>query len=250
MLKEIIENKLEEVKTLKILDVKRQLPIVNMVSSLKEKPFILEIKRKSPSKGELVKEIDVKEQAKIYEKCFAGGISVLTDKKYFNGQLKDIKEVKSVVSLPVLCKDFIVDEKQIENAYLIGADTILLIVAVLSEKRLRELSQKAYGLGLTVLFEIHEFLEFEKIKNLELQMVGVNSRDLKTMEINLQRSGEVLKKIEGDFLKISESGIKTKKDIEFLTGFGANAFLIGTTLMQTKDKGKLINEFYSAICKE
>jgi indole-3-glycerol phosphate synthase len=247
MLNKIVQNKCEEVKRLKVLKKERIVPLLDMPTFLNQKPFILEIKKKSPSKGVLAENLNIKKQAKEYVKYGCGGISVLTDKKYFNGELEDIAKVKETVFVPVLCKDFVVDEKQIENAFLIGADSILLIVAVLSEKRLFELYKKAIKLGLTVLFEIHQLQEFDKIKHLDLQMVGVNSRDLKTMNINLEKAKSVLKKLNGNFLKVAESGIKTKSHIKEFTKCGANAFLIGTTLMQAKDKERLMNEFYLAL---
>jgi len=247
MLSEIIKHKLEEVKTMSLLEKERKVPLLSFKNSLKEKPFILEIKKKSPSEGVLDNVVDVAARAKMYEKLNSGCISVLADEKYFSGSIQDIETAKKGCDLPILCKDFIVDEIQIENAYLSGADAVLLIVAVLSEGRLKELSSKAKSLGITVLFELHQADEFEKISKLDLQLVGVNARNLKNMKIDIKEGATVLKKINGSFIKVAESGIKTGEDILFLRKSGANAFLIGTTIMKSRDKIKLMQGFYKKL---
>lgn len=247
MLDEIVKYKYEEVKRMILLKIERETPVLGFSSSLEMKPFILEIKKKSPSIGELDKNLNVQSQATLYEKINAGCISVLADEKYFLGGLTDITLVKKSCSLPVLCKEFIVDEIQIENAYLSGADAILLIVAIHSSNRLSELYTRAKKFNLDVLFEIHDYDEFEKIKHFDLNMVGVNSRNLKTMEIDLNKCALIIKKLSGNFKKVAESGIKTKEDITLLKKSGANAFLIGTTIMSSKNKIGLMKNYYGVL---
>jgi len=247
MLEEIIKYKYEEVKSLSLLKIDRKIPVLNFRKSLEKKPFILEIKKKSPSVGILNHSVDVIAQAKLYEELNAGCISVLADNKFFSGSFKDIIKAKLGCSLPILCKEFIVDEIQIENAFLSGADAILLIAAIHSEQRLKELAKKAESLGLAVLFELHQFDEFEKIRKLKLELVGVNSRNLKTMKIDIREGAKVISKLKGEFLLIAESGIKTKDDVLFLINKGADGFLIGTTIMKSENASELMQSFINVL---
>ncbi len=249
-LHDIIEHKKKEIQSLQLFSYERKKDLLNPLEFLKTKPFIAEIKKASPSLGTINSEVDIIKQAQIYESHNAGAISVLTDKKYFKGDLTFLHEVSHNVNIPLLCKDFIISDIQIENAYRAGADMILLIVAVLSEKELEALSKKAESLNLIVLYEIHAIDEFEKIKNLNLKMVGINSRNLKTFEIDKVRAAQYmneLKKYDGDFLKVSESGIENTDDIKLFKEHGADAFLIGTALMRSPDPGEQLKQFYSVL---
>jgi len=222
-------------------DCKRGKNVLPFSEAILERKFIFEIKRKSPGAG-FIKDIEPVKQALIYQKNGCAAISVLTEPEFFGGSLEDLKKVSQAVSVPVLCKDFIVSEKQIENAYKCGADAILLIASVLSENELKDLSDYAKNLGLEILFEIHSFKEFEKVKPLNPSVVGVNSRDLKTMKININRCGEILSKLPPGFVKIAESGIKNREDVIKLEKAGANGFLIGTSVVKAENPEKFIRE--------
>ena len=246
-LKKILKHKKEEIKNLKILSKERSKEIVDPVSALKNKPFIAEVKKASPSMGDINTGIDIVFQAKQYERGGAGAISVLTDEKYFKGNISYLSNISDNVNIPTLCKDFIISEVQIENAYLSGADFILLIAAVLSSRELKVLTKKARELNLKVLYELHDIPEFKKIKKLDLELVGVNSRKLKTFSIDKKHASKVISNLNGDFLKVAESGIETSADIKLFKKNNADAFLIGTALMKAKDPIEKLKEFYKAI---
>ena len=247
ILEDILKSKKEEIKNLKPLKIKRKKEVLNVVEFLKEKPIIAEIKKASPSKGVINKNVNILKQAKIYEKYGAGAISVLTDRKFFSGNFEDLKLISENINLPVLCKDFILSEVQIENAYRCGADFILLIVCILNETEIERLYNFAKSYGLEVLFEIHDYEDFLKIKKLKPNLVGVNSRNFKNMKIEKERACEILKKLKGDFLKIAESGIESKKDIEDFKDAGADSFLIGTSLMKAENLEDKFKKFYSCL---
>jgi indole-3-glycerol phosphate synthase len=246
-LKLIKEKKLVEIESLKQLEVfKRTKPVLDVKQSLINKPFIMEIKRSSPSKGVINENVNVVSQAKKYEEVGAGCISVLTEREYFKGSFNDLEQVSKTVKIPILCKDFIIHELQIEKAYESGADMILLIVRLLDEATLTRLYNKARELKLNVLFELHEQLEFEKVKHLEA-LFGVNSRDLNNFTIDKKKAAMVLKSIPPEYFKVAESGIESLEDIKMFKKAGANAFLIGTKLMQEKDLKKTVEDFYRGL---
>ena len=151
------------------------------------------------------------------------------------------------LDIPVLCKDFILSEVQIENAYLHGADSILLIASILSGEELDRLSSAARARGLGILYEIHDPAEFKKLEGLGPQMVGVNSRDLSTFTINKEKAASYVQALSGPFLKIAESGIESADDIRLFSRAGADAFLVGTALMSAADPEKKLAEFYHAL---
>lgn len=235
MLDEILTEKNKILKNMQILDRVRKKPVLDVITSLKENPFICEIKKASPTLGTINADIDIIDQAKKYEKYGAGAISVLTDSSFFNGSYNDLFEVSNNVAIPVLCKDFILSKIQIDNAYLSGADMILLIAEALSKEKMKELSEIAKSYKLEILYEIHSFTEFYKIKDLEPKFVGVNSRDLKTLKINKKLALDTLLNLEGAFCKVGESGIKDRSDICKYKEAGADFFLIGTLLMKSTD---------------
>ncbi len=234
-LDEILEAKKEEINNLKMIEIKREKPVLDVEKFLKNKPIIAEIKKSSPSKGEINKDIDIIKQAKKYEKFGAGMVSVLTDEKFFSGSFIYLKNVARNVEIPVLCKDFILSEIQIENAYRCGADVILLIVSIIEKKKLDKLTKFAKNLNLKILFEIHEINDFLKIKDLNPEIVGVNSRDFNSMKVNKEKAINVLCNLRGNFLKVAESGIESKEDIIKFKKAGADAFLIGTAFMESED---------------
>jgi indole-3-glycerol phosphate synthase len=176
----------------------------------------------------------------------AGCISVLTDKDFFKGNLNDLKMVAEAVRIPLLCKDFMIHELQIEKAYEYGADMILLIVRLLDEDLLYKLNKKAQELKLNVLFELHSLTDFEKVKHLE-GLFGVNSRDLDTFTIDKEKAALVLKSIPKSYFKVAESGIESIDDVKAFKMAGANAFLIGTKLMMENNIEKTVEEFYKGL---
>jgi len=243
----IIAHKREEIRSLRPVDREREKPVVDPLPSLRKRPLIAEIKKASPSAGDIRPAAAVRDVAAAYALNGAGAVSVLTDARFFKGSLDDLASVSAIVDIPVLCKDFILDEVQVENAYRCGADIVLLIAAALEPSRLKELSGKAESLGLTVLYEIHYIEEMEKLAGLEPRMVGVNSRDLVTFEINREHAALALGRLDGDFLKIAESGIRGSEDLRSLRRAGADAFLVGTSLMKAEDPGRKLAEYAAAL---
>jgi indole-3-glycerol phosphate synthase len=209
--------------------------------------IIAEHKRRSPSKAEINYGFTVEEVVKGYETAGACGISVLTDGKYFGGSLDDLLLARATVNIPLLRKEFIVDEYQILEAKAHGADLILLIAAVLSREEIKSLSEFAHGLELEVLLEVHNQEELEKSIMPSLDMIGVNNRNLKTFEVSLDFSKELAAQIPNDFVKVSESGISSIEAITELKPYGYQGFLIGENFMKTDNAGQAAKEFISKI---
>ena len=209
--------------------------------------IIAEFKRQSPSKGIINDQADVDTVTTAYEQFGASGISVLTDGKYFGGSLDDLLLARATVNIPLLRKEFIVDEYQILEAKAHGADLILLIAAVLSREEIKSLSEFAHGLGLEVLLEVHNQEELEKSIMSSLDMIGVNNRNLKTFEVSLDFSKELADQIPNDFVKVSESGISTIEAITELKLYGYKGFLIGENFMKTDNAGQTAKEFISKL---
>ena len=205
--------------------------------------IIAEFKRRSPSKSQINQSANVSDVAKGYEKAGVCGMSVLTDIKYFGGSLDDLLLARASCELPLLRKEFIVDEFQILEAKAFGADVILLIAAVLSRIEIEKLSKSAQNMGLGVLLEVHNLEELEKSMMPSLDLIGVNNRNLKTFEVSLGNSKNLAPHIPDEFLKISESGISDPDSIKELQSFGYQGFLIGENFMKTKNAGKSAFEF-------
>ncbi len=197
--------------------------------------IIAEIKHASPSCGIINDKIDHCLMASIYEKGGASGISVLTESEYFKGKLSFIREVKEKASLPVLQKDFIIDPFQIYEGRAFGADAILLIACLLDREELKDFIDLSISLKLTPLVEIHTENEFDKISNLNLPLIGINNRNLKTFEVDIKTTLRLIKWIPSKIKVISESGIKTKKDVQLLKQAGVSGILVGETLMRSTD---------------
>jgi len=205
--------------------------------------IIAEHKRRSPSKGTINQDTNIGLVAKGYEKAGACGMSVLTDIKYFGGSLEDLVLAKASTNLPLLRKEFIIDEYQILEAKAHGADVILLIAAVLERDEIKVLSQLAKSLGLDVLLEVHNEAELQKSVMPSLDMLGVNNRNLKTFTVSLETSKVLSEAIPDDFVKVSESGISTIEAISVLRQFGYQGFLIGENFMKTENPGKSAQRF-------
>ena len=203
--------------------------------------IIAEVKKASPSMGDINLDVDIVQQAQTYEANGAVMISVLTDEVFFKGHLDYLREISSQVQIPTLNKDFIIDEKQIIRARNAGATVILLIVAALSEERLKELYDYATELGLEVLVETHNLAELEVAHRLGAQIIGVNNRNLTTFEVDLQTSVDLAQYFKDDCLSISESAIFTETDAKRVAPY-FNGILVGTALMQAEDVAQRIKE--------
>lgn len=209
--------------------------------------IIAEFKRRSPSHPEINLKARVEDILPEYEKAGAAGISVLTDEEFFGGSSEDLLEARELVKIPLLRKDFIIDEYQIFEAKALGADVILLIAAILSRKEIERFSRTAKDLGLEVLLEVHNEEELEKSIMPGLDMIGVNNRNLKTFEVDLNISKNLAEKIPSEFVKVSESGISETASILELQKSGFQGFLIGGNFMATANPGKSASEFFSEL---
>ena len=243
ILEEIVaktKSKLEEKKqrvSLEELSSKidfENLKETNFKKSLQNKAeaIIAEIKKASPSAGIISDDFDPVSKSKEYESFGASALSILTEEDYFLGNIQYLKDVKATTSLPILRKDFIVDEYQIYESKLIGADCILLIASILNDEELKNFSEIAQRLKLDYIIEVHDEEELQRVQHFTNAIIGVNNRDLKTFDVDINNSVELKKTFEGENIFIAESGIKSKKDIEYLQQNNINVFLIGESLMK------------------
>lgn len=202
--------------------------------------LIAEVKKASPSKGVIREDFDPVAIAREYEAAGASCLSVLTDTEFFQGSLEYLQQIREVVDLPLLRKDFMIDERQLPEAIEYGADAILLIVACLDDERLQSLHDLATEAGLTALVEVHDEEELERALAIDARLIGVNNRNLKTFEVDLgtteQLAGSVRGEIDsGEILFVAESGIHSREDVERLRDCGAGAILVGESLMRETD---------------
>ena len=204
--------------------------------------LIAEVKKASPSAGIIAEDFDPVSQAKKYADAGASAISVLTDEKYFKGKLEYLTQIRQAVDIPVLRKDFIIHESQIYEASIAGADAILLIVAALSQDDLQRLFDCANTYQLEVLMEIHDLPELERALETEVKIIGVNNRNLKTFEVDLKNTESISEEVPEDILFVSESGIKTPQDASLVASWGADAVLVGETLMRADDVASTVKE--------
>lgn len=204
--------------------------------------LIAEVKKASPSQGVLRGDLDPVAQARAYAEAGAAAISVLTDERYFHGSLDDLWAVRGTVDLPLLRKDFMVDEYQLWESRAAGADAVLLIVAALDDRLLVDLFHAARGIGLGTLVEVHTADELERALGLGAPVVGINNRDLQTLTTDLAVSFELLPKTPPGPVAVSESGIFTRDDVERLARAGADAVLVGEALVRAADVGAKIRE--------
>jgi len=207
--------------------------------------LIAEIKKASPSKGVIRNDFDPVEIAGIYSSSGAAAISILTEPLYFKGNIKYIDQVKKTVpglSIPVLRKDFIHDPYQVYESRAYGADCILLIVAILSTRKLTELLTLSHELGMKCLVEVHNKSELDIALNSEARIIGINNRDLNTFEVDISTTERLCSFIPPDRIVVSESGIKTRSDIERLKNCNVNAVLVGEALMSSRDIKAKIKE--------
>jgi indole-3-glycerol phosphate synthase len=252
ILEQIIEHKRKEVedrkKQFNVKSLERERFFKRETYSLKQfvvdprkTGIIAEYKRRSPSKGIINDRDSVESVTRMYSAFGASGISVLTDHNFFGGSLDDLIAARDN-ALPLLRKDFMIDEYQIIEAKAFGADVILLIAACLSPAQAKQLATAAKQLALEVLLELHDESELGHICD-EVDLVGVNNRNLKNFEVDLEHSVRMAEKIGNGFIKIAESGINNVQNIRYLKEHGFNGFLIGEYFMKQEDPGKTFKEF-------
>ena len=256
ILREIVLNKRKEIHFLKknrpISEIEKSQyfnkEVISLKKSLIEKSGIIsEFKRKSPSKPNINLDAEVITITRGYELSNSSGISILTDSKYFGGSNKDITSVRSEINIPILRKDFILDEYQVIESKSLGADVILLIAASLSKEDVKNLSRFAKSFDLQVILEIHSEDELSYLCD-SIDVVGVNNRNLKKFETDINNSINIAGMIPSSFLKISESGISTSKEILRLKDYGYDGFLIGENFMKKEDPVFACNNFIKKLC--
>lgn len=235
----------KELEAMRLFE-KETISLVNKLRS-SSSGIIAEHKRKSPSKSIINHSLNVQDVAQGYEKAGVCGMSVLTDGKYFGGSLDDLILARSSSELPLLRKEFIIDEYQIIEAKAYGADVILLIAAILTKEEIKQYSEFARELNLNVLLEVHNETELEKSIMPSLDMIGVNNRNLKTFEVTLDTSKNLSNKIPNEFVKVSESGIGSVDAIKELKPYGYQGFLIGENFMKTDNPGNSAEKFITQL---
>jgi len=256
ILEKIVASKREEVKIRKkhfpVKELENSVffdsvPISLYAALKKPEPSIIgEFKRKSPSKGIINSTSTVEQVAKGYQEAGISAMSILTDTEFFGGYNNDLSTVASFTGLALLRKDFIIDEYQVIESKSIGASAILLIGSILSKSQSERLTNLALSLGMDILFEIHDEKDLEKI-NCNIRIVGVNNRNLKTFNINMENSIDLLKQLPEDCLKVAESGFQTTSDVKKMYARGYDAFLIGEKFMRSFDPSKIAAEFISGL---
>ena len=254
ILDQILDRKREELRAARERESDRELarraaaapvPTRSLRAALSETPpprVIAEIKRRSPSKGEIRADFDPVACAKAYADAGAAAISVLTDEHFFGGHLDDLTQVRAVVDVPLLRKDFLIDEYQVDEARVAGADAVLLIVAALSPERLAALQGHAAERGLECLVEVHDAEELEVALAAGAALVGINNRDLRTFETDLATTEALAPRVEAGRVVVAESGIFTPADVRRLEAAGAHACLVGESLMRQPDPGVALRQ--------
>ncbi len=249
MLDRIMAHKREEVRLLKqdhrlaSLEPRRKNPALpEALRAEGQLKVIAEIKKASPSKGILCENFDPLRLARLYEQNGAAAISVLSDTRFFQGSPQYVKQVKSAVSIPVLRKDFVIDEIQLYESLAMGADMILLIAGVLEYPALLKLAEKASELGLEVLLETHSADETILVADLPVQIAGINNRNLRSFEVSLDTSLKLVGSLPASVIKVSESGIKSPRDLKILAEHGFDAALMGEVLVTDKSPGLKLKE--------
>jgi len=246
ILEQIVYVKKKEIKSRKITApvsvleksafFNRVIPSFRKALSVPGPSVIGEFKRKSPSRGDINQAADILNVADGYQDAGIAAMSVLTDTQFFGGDNTDLQAAAGILKIPILRKDFIVDEYQVIEARSIGASAILLIAAILSRKEVEILSAAALGLGMDILLEIHNPSDLDKV-NPNIRIIGVNNRNLRTFEVSLDNSDKLFQKLPENCLKVAESGFHTSEDVKHLYQKGYDAFLIGEKFMSSRDPG-------------
>ena len=243
ILNDIVEN-----TRAKLESKKAELPLAEIISKLnelnlpkgafkesllnKDEAIIAEIKKASPSAGIISEDFDPIKKAKEYEDFGASALSILTEEDFFQGSSQYLQDIKAITSLPILRKDFMIDEYQIYEAKLIGADCILLIASILNDNEIQSFVDLAESLELDYLIEVHDLKELKRVEHFSNAMIGVNNRNLKTFDVDLNNSINLKKAFNGNNLFVAESGIKSQDDIDALKAHDIHVFLIGESLMK------------------
>jgi len=259
ILKKILNRKLEEIsdrsshtsiETLKETAAKADTPrgfsqAIRQRLDAGQSAVIAEIKKASPSKGVLREDFNPGEIAKAYAQSGAACLSVLTDKDFFQGSESALQSARAACALPVIRKDFLIDAYQVLEARAISADCILLIAAALNDKQLAELYQQAVELGMDVLVEVHDREELERVLPLKPMLLGINNRNLRTFDVSLNTTLDLLADIPKDTITVTESGILTVADVELMRGHGIDAFLVGEAFMRTDNPGTALETLFT-----
>ncbi len=257
ILQKIVNAKREEVneakKEVKITDFESMPFFGRIGKSLKstllhaDEPMVIaEFKRRSPSAGDINKHAKVQQIVRGYEKAGAAAISVLTNEEFFGGSYEDLKQARQITEMPILRKDFIVDELQVYATKSLGADIILLIAEALTKEEIAQFAETAKNINLEVLLEIHSEEQLDKLNDY-VDFVGVNNRNLKNFDVSIQNSLELADKIPDQFIKISESGLSQPDDVKTLYRTGYQGFLIGGYFMEATDPVARATDFIKAI---
>ncbi len=256
ILSEIIANKRFEVdlqkQAISIEQLQEGISETSIVRSMKQalasssSGIIAEFKRRSPSKGWIKEEARPEDILPAYVSGGASALSILTDEKFFGGSLKDIRTARPLTDVPVLRKDFIIDEYQLYQAKIVGADAVLLIAAALEQHKCQELTEQAHQLGLEVLLEIHSAEELSYINN-QIDMIGINNRNLGTFFTDVENSFRLAGQLPQDAVLVSESGISDPAIVKRLRNAGFKGFLIGETFMKTPQPGDTLQSFIKDI---
>ena len=254
ILAEIVQEKKKEISELrkkaKTGIHSRKLPPVRdfkgAISSKEIISIIAEIKFASPSAGTIRNKIDPLKIGRTYEKAGASAISLITDKKYFKGDPNHLPRLKANVSLPILRKDFIIDESQVIESSLLGADAVLLIARILSNRKLKELLSISADLGMDSLTETHNEEDIQKAIECGAEIIGINNRDLDTFEVKTRTTLRLASHLPADVIVVSESGIETTSDIEILKRHSVHAALVGTSLMKSDNMEKKLKDLVFA----
>lgn len=247
ILDKIVEDKKVELQSfpekVTIVTNRSLLSFTDRLAKTDSLALISEVKRASPSAGNINVDIDPVTQAQLYEQGGADAISVLTDEKHFKGTLNDLEAVRQAVNIPILNKNFIIDERQIYQAYNAGADIILLIVAILNDEQLEKFYKIATDLGMDVIVEVHDEQEMPRALNIDPNIIGINNRNLKEFTVDIAHTEDLLNKYgDKDKYFISESGVKTSADAKRMLEAGAKGLLVGETLMRSADASQTIEQ--------
>ncbi len=226
--------------------IRNTISLVEGLSRPNASGIIAEFKRKSPSKGVINDRVDLLEVTKAYQVAGASAVSILTDEYFFGGDDQDVVRAREVLDIPILRKEFIIDEYQVHEAKALGADLILLIAACLTKEEVVRFSTVARSLGLEVLLELHDEDELGHVCE-TIDLVGINNRSLKTFDVNIARSLRMAGQLPKDKLKVAESGIDDPAQVKLFRENGYSAFLIGENFMKTNDPGIALHEFRNQI---
>ena len=248
--KSVVRNRKSEIKYSELekrkLFSEESISLKQALMNKRETGIIAEFKRRSPSKGVINDKAEIVKVVKAYEVNGAAGISVLTDQEYFGGSDEDFLKARGTVDIPLLRKDFIIDEYQLVESKSIGADVVLLIAACLTPAETKKLAVAAKNLGMEILLELHDEKELDHVND-AVTLIGINNRNLKNFGVDTEQSIRLAEKIPADFIKIAESGINSVDMIQLFRKCGFNGFLIGEYFMKEADPGEAFRQFVSGL---